>query len=228
MPTHARKHRLASSLIFHIYNRSNNRVPIFSKEADCRRFIDLLSFYRESFLLRIYHWCIMHTHFHLLLELPDPRRISRVMAGLGRAYTHYHHNAYGTCGFLWQGRFGSQPIQKERYLLACGRNIERNPVRANIVEDAGQYRFSSAGFYCLGARDEITDEDPTIARFGADPTRRRAGYALFLNDFNPEEEALFKNHEAPAGDWEFTRRLQLIDGRPLPQRRGRPRARIPV
>lgn len=224
MPTHARKHRLVSSLVFHIYNRGANRIPIFSEDADCHRFIDLIASYRDRFLFSIYHWCIMHTHFHLLLELAEPRLISCVMAGLGRAYTHYHHKTHGTCGFLWQGRFGLQPIQKERYLIACGRYIERNPVRAKIVEDASQYRFSSAGFYCLGAPDEITDEDPSAARFGTDPLRRRAGYALFLNDFDSEEESLFRKIAVPVGDEEFTRRLQWIKGHPLPHPNGRPRS----
>jgi putative transposase len=159
----------------------------------------------------------MLTHFHLLLEMEDPRKISRFMAGLDRMYTHYHHKVHGTSGFLWQGRFGLQPIQKEPYLIACGRYIERNPVRANVVPAAHEYQFSSAGFYCKGALDGITDEDPTFAGFGAEPVQRRARYTRFLSDFNEEEEKLFKNNHLPAGDDNFKRRLQLINGRYLPK-----------
>jgi putative transposase len=228
MPAHARKHTLHSSLVFHVYNRSNNRVSIFSTEADCRRFVDLLRTYRTRFFLNIYHWCIMRTHYHLLLEVAEPGKISSIMAGLGRAYCHYHHKIHGTSGFLWQGRFGLQAIHKEQYLLACGRYIERNPVRANIVEHADLYRFSSAAFYCLGARDDITSEDPTYARFGLNPIQRRAGYCLFLHEFNTEEESCFRDTMKPVGDRNFTGRLQLINGRLMPHRSGRPRVRISI
>jgi putative transposase len=190
--------------------------------------MELLSIYGDLFHLKIYHWCIMRTHFHILIEMADPRGISCLMAGISRAYTHYHHKNHGTSGFLWKGRFGLQPIHKEQYLLACGRYIERNPVRAHIVEEASRYPFSSAGFYCLGARDGITREDPTYTRFGLNPIQRRAGYNLFLHDFNTEEESIFKDTMKPAGDRDFTGRLQLINGRLVPHWRGRPRVRISI
>jgi putative transposase len=168
----------------------------------------------------------MLTHFHLLLEMEDPNGISHFMAGLNRAYTYYHHKAHGTSGFLWQGRFGLQPIQKETYLIACGRYIERNPVRANIVPTAHEYPFSSAAFYCEGAQDGITDEDPTFVRFGPDTVQRRTRYIRFLREFNEEEERLFRNNPLAAGDDNFKRRLKLINGRYLPNGRGKPQGRI--
>lgn len=172
MPPQARRHQLTTSLIYHSFNRSINGAPIFQTEEDHLYFIQLLTTYKLRFFIKIYHWAIMLTHFRLLLEMEYPREISRLMAGLNRAYAHYHHKAHSTLGFLWQGRFGLQPIQKERYLIACGKYIERNPVRANIVPAAHDYSFSSARFYCLGTQDGITDEDPAIARFGTDTMQR--------------------------------------------------------
>lgn len=226
MPTRARRHQLTTSLIYHSYNRSINHAPIFRTAEDCLYFTQLLKTYKSRFFLKIYHWVIMLTHFHLLLEMADPREISRFMAGLNRAYTHYHHKAHGTSGFLWQGRFGLQPIQKERYLIACGRYIERNPVRANIVPVAHEYPFSSARFYCEGIRDGITDEDPMFAQFGPDPIQRRGRYIQFLGESNKEEEKLFRNNSLPVGDDNFRRRLQLINDRYLPMGRGKPQGRI--
>lgn len=223
MPSRARRHQLAMSLIYHSFNRSINRAPIFRTEEDCVHFIRLLEAYKGRFSIKIYHWAVMLTHFHLLLEIEDPLEISRLMAGLNRAYTHYHHKAHATSGFLWQGRFGLQPIQKETYLIACGRYIERNPIRANVVPVAHEYPFSSARFYCEDARDGITDEDPTFVRLGPDPVQRRARYIQFLREFNDEEERLFRNNPFPAGDDNFKRRLRLINGRYLPDGRGNPR-----
>jgi putative transposase len=226
MPTYARKHQLNASLIYHIYNRSNGRIPIFKGKEDFCCFMELLKRYALRFGLRIYHWVIMSNHYHLLLELEEPKEISRVMAGLSKAYSCYHHKAYSITGFLWQGRFKLQPVEKERYLLACGRYIERNPVRANLVSQAYEYSYSSARFYCLAETDGITTEDPRFFEFGSDLNCRRNEYVEFLRNFDEEEEKSFDNLEEPVGSKEFVRRLLKEDGRFVPRTRGRPSQRI--
>ena len=228
MPYYARKHQLNNSLIYHAFNRSNARIPIFITKEDCDYFVQLLIDYSLKFNVKIYHWVIMPNHYHLLLEINEPENISRLMAGLNRAYTHHYHKAYHTSGFLWQGRFKLQPIQKERYLLACGRYIERNPVRADIVPEAQDYPYSSARFYCLGELDRVTVEDSVFIQFGLDITQRRISYKEFLRNFDSEEERSFVNLEIPQGDKEFIRRLIEEDGRYIPRRRGRTTKRIVV
>lgn len=221
MPSYARKHQLNNSLIYHVFNRSNRGTAIFKIEEDYQHFITLIIDYRLKFKVKIYHWVIMPNHYHLLLEIDQPEYISKLMAGLTRAYTHYYHKTYQSVGFLWQGRFKLQPIQKERYLFACGRYIERNPVRANIVLQAQDYPYSSARFYCSAVPDGITIEDPTFIEFGTEPIQRQIAYNEFLHNFNTEEEKAFANLENPQGDREFMRRLVKKDGRYLPRRRGR-------
>jgi len=221
MPYYARRHQLTGSLIYHVFNRSATQEPIFHIEEDFQHFMDSLRGYKEKFLLKIYHWVIMNTHFHILLEIADPREISSLMAGIARAYTHYHHKIYGTRGFLWQGRFKLQPVQKERYLIACGRYIERNPVRANIAQEAHDYPYSSARFYCKGLCDGITSQDPIHALFGLENLKRQLNYVEFLRDFNAEEEELFNNFERPVGDEAFIRLLRKLHGRHMPQTQGR-------
>jgi putative transposase len=164
----------------------------------------------------------MANHYHLLLEIDEPEKISAAMAGLNLSYTHYHHKKYQGGGFLWQGRFKAQPVQRENYLLACGRYIERNPVRAGIVMEASEYVFSSARYYCLGEKDGITVESPSFAQFGLENISRRKAYISFLRDFNREVEGQFAALDNPVGDKEFIKRLISLDGRFMPRRRGRP------
>ncbi len=226
MPTYARKHQLAASLIYHVYNRSHSRVPIFKRQQDYLYFIKLLESYVSRFGLKIYHWAIMPNHYHLLLELADPELISKIMAGLSKAYSCYHHKVYSIAGFLWQGRFKLQPVQKEKYLIACGRYIERNPVKAGIVTEAHEYPYSSAKFYTLGEIDGITVEDPAFSKLSADANTRRKMYLEFLRDFNERDEVKFDDLEKPLGDKIFIRQLLKANGRFMPKRRGRPRKRI--
>jgi len=226
MPTYARKHQLKTSLIYHIYSRSNGRVPIFKDAEDFCCFTNLLKRYSVKFNLNIYHWVIMSNHYHLLLELDEPEQISKIMAGLSKAYSCYHNRRYSITGFLWQGRFKLQPVQKEGYLVACGRYIERNPVRARMINEAYEYSYSSARFYCLGENDGITAESPVFSEFGTDLICRRNVYKEFLRNFDDKDNKSFHNLEEPVGNKEFIRRLHKENGRFVPRRRGRPSERI--
>lgn len=221
MPSYPRTHQLKNSLLYHVFSRSANRITIFNQEEDYRHFLGLLKNYQIKFKLKIYHWVIMPNHYHLLLEINEPVEISKFLAGLSRAYTHYHHKNYSTSGFLWQGRFKLQPIQKERYLTACARYIECNPVRADIVAKAEDYCHSSAQFYCCGLNDGITVEDPLFLQFGNERAQRKAAYCKFLSVLDGQEEKLFIDTETPCGSKEFLKKLVKEKGRYLPRRRGR-------
>ena len=222
MPAQARKYQLTKSLVYHIFNRSNGKAPIFNAPQDYRHFLKLLIDYKHKFGLTIYHWVIMLNHYHFLCQISQPESISKLMAGIGLAYTFYHHKVYESAGFLWQGRFKSQPVQRETYLLACGRYIERNPVKAGLVQEAWEYPYSSARFYCLGKPDGITTESPEFAQFGAEISQRQAAYKKFLRNFNAEEERSFDNLEQPRGDKEFIKRLIKVNGLYVPKKSGRP------
>ena len=113
-------------------DRGHNREPVFADGEDRHAFLNLVARYQQPFGLRLYHYCLMTNHFHLLLQLDDPRRLSALMAGLLRAYVHHCARRHGFVGHLWQGRFKSPAIQCSTYLLSCGRYIERNPVEADV------------------------------------------------------------------------------------------------
>ena len=226
MPSYARKHQLTQALIYHIYNRSNARVDIFHDGKDFEHFQNLLVGYKEIYGYCLYHWAIMSNHFHLLLEIKEPEKISKLMAGLGRSFTHYYHKRYKSNGHLWQGRFKMQPVQKDDYLLTCGRYIERNPVRAGLVKEADQYPYSSARCHCQGKDDGLTDENPYFPELAGNPKEKQRRYKDFLRNSDSEEEQHFRRFEEPLGHEEFKRRLVRFAGHYLPRRRGRKRERI--
>ena len=225
MPSYARKHQLEGALIYHVYNRSHGKVFIFKDQEDFEHFGDLLKIYKEEFRAKIYHWVIMSNHYHLLLELETPERISKMMAGLARAYTHYHHRKYKTSGYLWQGRFKMQAVEKNSYLLACGRYIERNPVRAGLVSLAWDYAYSSCSFYCEGKQDGLTEESLSFGEFGDNQEQRQKAYKEFLKNFDQEEETHFQQFEHPVGNQMFVDRLFKEGFRLRPRHRGRPRGK---
>ena len=215
------RHQLQKSLLFHVFSRGHNRQVVFKEKEDYDHFLKLVKRYKTRWGLVIYHWVLMINHFHLLIEIADPRLLTKVMAGMLRSYTAYHHQKYSTCGYLWQGRYKSQPVEKENYLLACGRYIERNPVRAGLVEAAWEYPYSSGRQYALGIMDGITSPNPCMDNFGTTEERRRLAWQDFLRKFSYEEEGVFDNIEKPVGGQVFCQKLYKAGYRYQPRRKGR-------
>jgi len=221
MPNYARKHQLRGNLIYHVFNRANSKLQIFHTKKDFTYFKHLLYKYSVLKALKIYHWVIMSNHYHLLLEIANPEILSSVMAGINKSYTNYYHATYNTVGFLWQGRFKSQPIQKDKYMLACGRYIERNPVKNMLVEYAEDYIFSSAKNYVHGVKDNLISMDPLYSSFGNNIITQQKEYKKFLLAFDSKEEKRFDNFEIPVGDFYFRKRLIRKNGHLFPVRQGR-------
>lgn len=122
----------------------------------------------------------MTNHVHLMLTPQSPGAISRAMHSASRQYARYFNARYQRTGTLWEGRFHSGIIRSERYVFACCRYIDLNPVRAGIVPRPELYDWSSHRFYAHGAPDDLVTPYPSILELSANPERRQAAYrALF-------------------------------------------------
>jgi putative transposase len=127
----------------HIVQRGNNRQPIFFHEDDYCTYLEYL---REALLksnCKLYAFVQMTNHVHLLALGETPGGISSLMQSVGRRYVRYINRTYRRSGTLFEGRFKSSLVDSERYLLTCMRYIELNPVRAGMVDNPGDYRWSS-------------------------------------------------------------------------------------
>jgi putative transposase len=203
-------------------NRGHNRETVFADTADRCYFLDLLERYRQRFALRLFYYCLMSNHFHLLVQLPKPKQLSAAVAGLLRAYVHYFNRRYGFVGHLWQGRFKSPAIEAEPYLLSCGRYIERNPVEAGLVGVAWDYPWSSCRAYALGESNTLLAANPWYESLGDSAAVRQRRWQEFVQGDDPAEAALRR------GDWvlgqgRFCEESQQVGSRPMPRTRGRPR-----
>lgn len=222
MPRLPRRMQWAREACYHLMDRGHDRQPIFADEDDYRAFLGLVTRYRGRFGFRLYHYCLMTNHFHLLVQLQDPRHVSPLMAGLLRAYVHHCHRQHGFVGHRFQGRFKSPAVQCEGYLLSCGRYIERNPLEAEMAAVPWDHAWSSARFYALGESNPLVDEDPYYRELSEAPERRRQLWREFLMGEDVREEAVRRDDWA-IGDDDFRLRVRDEMGRPAPRRRGRPR-----
>lgn len=102
MPYCARRHQLKDDIAYHVINRANGRAEIFHDHEDYDMFKGILLKYSGKNEVSIYHYCIMCNHYHLLIEIEEPERLSTFMANVNRLYTVYYHKRYRTSGYLWQ------------------------------------------------------------------------------------------------------------------------------
>ncbi len=217
MPRVPRPRQWTDAACYHLINRG----PLFADDEDRAYFLTLLRRYRDRFGLRLYHYCLMGNHFHLLLQLPEPKRLSACGAGLLRACVHHAHRRHGFVGHLFQGRFKSPAVEADAYLLSCGRYIERNPLEARLVALPWEYRWSSGRAYALGEADPLLAPNPWYEALSPDPGRRQALWREFLLG-EDAKEAEVRREEGVVGGPDFRRRTRRLRSRPIPRGCGRP------
>ena len=143
---------------YHVITRGNQRQIVFRDEKDYSVYLKILRKARHKYQILLYSYCLMSNHVHLLIETRSSSNMSKFMQWLNRGYSAYFNQAYKTSGHLWQGRFISKPILKDQYFMHCANYIESNPVRAKIVENIADYKWSSFKERCLSSEPIILDE----------------------------------------------------------------------
>jgi len=132
--------------IYHVINRANGRLQIFNKDEDYQLFEQLLFETKELFDMRIIAYELMPNHFHLVLYPKKSGDLGLFMHRLSNAHTrkvHARTNTNGS-GHLYQGRYKSFLIDRQNYLLAVIKYVERNAVRAKLVRICEDWQWGSA------------------------------------------------------------------------------------
>ncbi len=134
---------LADGLIYHIINRGNGRQDVFHKEQDYRSFLERMEESVRRYSIKLYAYCLLANHFHLLVSPVRADDLSKWMQWFMTSHVRRYHKHYGTSGHVWQGRFKSFIVQDDANLITGTRYIEGNPVRVAIVSSAMDWRWSS-------------------------------------------------------------------------------------
>lgn len=131
---------------YHIIQRGNEKKDIFFLEEDRDKFINILDRAKNKYNFLMYAYCLMNNHVHLLLN-DNGNDISQVIKSINISYVSYFNRTYKRCGHLFQDRFKSELIMDDNYLIEVSRYIHNNPVKACIVQNAGDYEWSSYNVY---------------------------------------------------------------------------------
>ena len=177
--------------VYHILTRGNNRQEVFKDERDYKKYIEIVQRYKDKYKFKLYHYVLMRNHVHLILEsIERGGTLAEIMKGINLSYAQYYKKRFKHIGHFWQDRYKSIIISKDDYLLACGSYVELNPVRAGIVEDPKDYKWSSYNVYAYGKKDFIADEHSIYKGLSRNEAERREKYREFIKGMIKEKDAM--------------------------------------
>ena len=217
-------------LIYHVINRGNNRQAIFLEDEDFKRYLGVLYRFKKFYDFQLYAYCLMTNHDHLLVRVSEKGSISKIMQSITLAHTKHYHFKYRTSGHVWQGRFKSPIVSDDEYLLDVMRYIERNPLKAGMVQRVEDYRWSSYKLNVRAKKSRFIDRDSNAVfmRLGKNGTQRIRAYRLAMDEkIKEDRQNLLERSMAGVGDYmseKFQKQMQEM----LPQKRkrGRPRKNL--
>jgi putative transposase len=210
----------AANYPHHVTQRGNNRADVFFEEDDRVFYLKTLGIYSKKFEIDIWAYCLMINHVHLLVVPGHEGSLAKGIGGANLVYTQYINRKYKRSGRLWQNRFYSTIIEKERYLWAVARYIEKNPVKAGLVKEPELYQWSSAKAHILNKRDE------RLSGNWLDESEQGA-YKKFLKEEGKKMDELIRKATStgrPLGKEVFVKGLEVeLDRNLVPKKAGRPK-----
>ena len=217
-------------LIFHVLNRGNNRQVVFADDQDYLHYLEILKRYKEKFDFKIFAYCLMTNHIHLLIKTSSGGTISQIMKAMTIAHTRHYHLKYNSSGHIWQGRFKSPIVSDDEYLLTLMRYIEQNPVRAGMADHPEKYLYSSYHINVKIEKDNLVDkeENPVFLSLGNTMEERAKAYKEFASVVL-DEDKLKLIRQTLSGQSHFTSQrflLQIKEKLMINQKRTRGRPKV--
>ena len=194
--------------VYHVTARGNARSDIYLSDEDREMFLAVLAYVVDRFAWVCPAYCLMDNHYHLMIETPQAN-LSRGMGQLNGMYTQRYNRAHQRVGHVFQGRFKSIVVDKESYLLELSRYVVLNPVRAGMVEGAGDWIWSSyRATIGESVCPKFIDTRFLLAHFGKTKSKARLSYVDFVRDGISSKPWDMLNGPDILGDDDFRSALQ--------------------
>ena len=163
--------------------RGNERKDIFIDEEDKGKFIKIVFKKKADKAFKLYAYCIMDNHLHLVIQ-EQKEAISKVIKKIATSYAYYFNTKYKRVGHLFQGRYKSETIEDEPYLLSVIRYVHNNPQKAEITKKE-KYRWSSYSNYIdiLNHHTEIPEIKEVLEIFSSDTKKALKEFIHYSNKY---------------------------------------------
>ena len=124
-----------------------NKEYIFYKEEYIKKYLEIIKRKRKDYNFEILAYCVMNNHAHFLIYVEDISELGSFMHKVNLIYAQMYNSSENRCGVLFRNRYKSEAISEIKYLINCIKYIHDNPVRANMVQNCADYKYSSYNDY---------------------------------------------------------------------------------
>lgn len=201
----------------HVVQRGNDRQACFFQDMDYVRYLQDLREASLRYGCSVHAYVLMTNHVHLLVTPAEAGSLGRMMQAVGRRYVRYINDSARHTGTLWEGRYKASLVDNERYVLACYRYIELNPVRAAMVVAPTDYPWSSYRGNGLGIADALLTQHASYRALGADAVSRGNRYREIVAEAIPPDELaairLYVQRQRALGSDRFQQQIEALLGR---------------
>ena len=148
---------VSDSGYYHVMARGNNKEMIFKNPSEKQYYLDELEQAIEEGSLTLLSYCIMDNHIHILIN-SDTDSMADVFRRINLKFALRYNKKYDQVGHVFQGRYKSEVVNTDQYLLSAIRYIHNNPVKAGIVFKVENYKWSSYRDY-LNSDNSLIDSN---------------------------------------------------------------------
>jgi REP element-mobilizing transposase RayT len=197
--------------LYHITARGDRQEAIYLNETDHDIWLKLLGNVCERYNWVCHTYCQMTNHYHLVIETPEGN-LSKGMRQLNGVYTQTFNRRHRRVGHVFQGRYKAILVDKDSYLLELSRYVVLNPVRAGLVQEVGDWRWSSYQA-TIGKvqRPPWLQVDWLLSQFSRSPRRAAEHYVTFVHERQGQRRIWEKlKHQIYLGDEQFVTRMQRL------------------
>ncbi|MFT5760685.1 MAG: putative transposase [Alteromonadaceae bacterium] len=175
-------------------HRGNNRQDIFNSEDDMIRIKEDIEHGLEKSGCSLHAYVFMTNHLHLLITPESKGQLAVFMQAMANRYVRYFNAIQKRTGTMWEGRYKSCLVDSDSYLFSLYKYIEMNPVKANMVGDISEYKWSSYPYNALGEPDKLMTEHSLYTELGDSVELRSSRYKEMFDqlDINLQRKQITK------------------------------------
>lgn len=184
------------NLSVHVIHRGNNRMAIFSDDADFELFLVFLKRSSKRFGVGVHAFALMSNHYHLVVTPPNAEALPAAMTVVNVRYVRYFNLKYKRIGTLFAGRYRAIPLVDESQWVTCLRYVDLNPLRARLVRDPAAYPWSSYSAHALGESIPWLESHPTYDALGSTDADRQRAYRTLCQTPMTETDLVLQHFHA--------------------------------
>ena len=168
--------------LYHVTSRGDRRENIYDSDEDREKWLETLGHTCRRFNWRCHAYCLMDNHYHIVVETAEAN-LSKGMRQLNGVYTQYYNRQHGRVRHVFQGRYKGILVERDEYLLELSRYVVLNPIRANMIKNIKDWKWSSYNAM-IGQEDVQSwlEIDWILGRFSKQRKRAIEKYVNFVRE----------------------------------------------